>query len=130
MLEIREIHRIIRKERKVGREKGNRGRRDEGRERRKERKKGWRERRKEGLKQLCASMFGHLSERAKAKGDENKDLRPGDAKSESKVHASLGEQFVWPTVVDVVSGYEGKRDSYDRKVESGRIKKMWERSRA
>lgn len=79
---------------------------------------------------LCASMFGHLSERAKAKGDENKDLRPGDAKSESKVHASYGEQFVWPTIVDVVSGYEGKLDSYDRKIESGRIKEIWERSQA
>lgn len=59
-----DIHRRIRKERKGRREKGKRERRDEGRERRKE----------EGMNQtilLHASMFGHLSEREKTKGDEN-----------------------------------------------------------
>lgn len=90
MLEMGEIHRRIRKERNVGREKGKRERRDEGRERRKE----------EGRNKtimLNASMFGRLSERAKVKGDENnKDLRPGDVKSESKVLASYGGQFGHP----------------------------------
>lgn len=80
---------------------------------------------------LNASMFGRLSERAKVKGDENnKDLRPGDVKSESKVLASYGGQFVWPSVVDVVSGYGGKLVLYDTKIETGRIKEMWERSQA